>query len=314
MPSDSVTSSAAFAPEQLDWVAVDWGTSRLRAWAIDQSGRVCDEASSCAGMGSLTPGEFEPALRGLLSCWKVVDRPIDVLACGMLGARGGWQEIGYRAVPCRPVDTAQLHRVSIADRQLSVRIVPGLSQHNPPDVMRGEETQLAGLVSAGVDDAVVCLPGSHSKWVRVTSGRVAAFRTALTGETFAALSNHTVLRQTLCGADARVDPEFDAAVREALRQPGRFLGMLFSLRSATLLEGVAPSAARERLSGWLIGLELAGSEPFWRDAGCVQLIGEESLSRRYRRALDVLGIATTLHNASALAVAGLASVRATAEN
>ena len=83
-----------------DWIAVDWGTSNLRAWAMGPEG-VLAHVSSDEGMGKLSRDAFEPALLRLLEPW--LSGPTTVIACGMVGSRQGWCEAPYRTVPCTPV-------------------------------------------------------------------------------------------------------------------------------------------------------------------------------------------------------------------
>ncbi|MEM6988125.1 MAG: 2-dehydro-3-deoxygalactonokinase [Pseudomonadota bacterium] len=308
MPSDSAAAWSTVDPASIDWVAVDWGTSQLRIWAMDRSGSVLSQRQSNQGMGKLLPHEFELTIRSLIQDWLELARTMRILACGMVGARGGWCEAPYRTVPGVPVVADGLAVVRRAEEGMSVQIVPGLAQHDPPDVMRGEETQLAGLVAHGCRDATVCLPGSHSKWVRMADGCVTSFNTSLTGEAFAALANHTVLRHSVSTQEGDDHAEFCAAVREALVRPNQVLSALFGLRSAALLNGLSSAAASARLSGWLIGLELAGNEGYWQATDRVELIGEPALSRRYAQALELVDVASVRHDASALTVAGLASL------
>ena len=171
-----------------DWIAVDWGTSRLRAWAMAAGCAVLADAASERGMGGLASADFEPALLALVGGW-LGQAAVPVVACGMVGARQGWVEAPYRTVPCAPLGEATV-TAPARDPRLRVRVVPGLAQARPPDVMRGEETQIAGWLAARPGfDGVLCLPGSHSKWVRVSAGEVVSFQTFMTGELFAALAD-----------------------------------------------------------------------------------------------------------------------------
>ena len=129
-----------------DWIAVDWGTSNLRAWAMGASG-VLDHGESHEGMGTLSRDGFEPALLRVVSPWLQDGRVMPVIACGMVGARQGWIEAVYRAVPCSPVSAAQMTVAPTSDSRIRVHIAPGLSQDRPADVMRGEETQIAGALA-----------------------------------------------------------------------------------------------------------------------------------------------------------------------
>ncbi len=287
------------------WIAVDWGTSNLRAWAMGPDGRVLAEATSDEGMGKLSREGFEPALLRLVGPW-LADRP-PVVACGMVGSRQGWCEAPYRTVPCTPLDRGALVLAPATDARLKVWIAPGLKQTSPADVMRGEETQIAGALRLLPGyDGVLCLPGTHSKWVHISAGEVVSFQTYMTGEMFALLSEASVLRHGMQGAGWD-EAAFDAAVSDALSRPERLGARLFSLRAEGLIAGLSPQAARARLSGLLIGTELAAARPYWLGQR-VTLIGAETLSAAYARALAAQGVAAQRLNATDCTLAGLASL------
>jgi len=291
-------------PLSPDWIAVDWGTSNLRAWAMGEAG-VLATASSDQGMGGLTRDGFEPALLKLIGDWLPQGRQTPVIACGMVGARQGWVEASYRATPCAPVAAAALCPVQTADPRLKVQIVPGLSQSKPADVMRGEETQIAGALALDPGfDGVICLPGTHSKWVHVSAGEVVSFQTFMTGEMFALLAAQSVLRHGIA-PEGHDQDAFDTAVTEALSRPERLAARLFSLRAEGLLAGLSPVAARSRLSGLLIGAELAGAKPYWLGQR-LRLIGTEALVANYTRALAAQGVIADPLPAAACTLAGLA--------
>lgn len=294
----------------LDWIAVDWGTSSLRAWAIGPDGAVLARGSSADGMGSLKPDGYEPALLRIIGPWlQATTAPMPVVVCGMAGARQGWREAPYRSVPCAPVAGDGLMPVETGDRRLAVRIVPGLSQADPADVMRGEETQLGGLAAKlGARDATVCMPGTHSKWARIEAGVVASFRTFMTGELFAIAAAHSVLRHSVAetGGD---EPAFIEAVGEMLDRPELLTGALFSVRARSLLSGIGKEAGRARLSGLLIGAELGATRDLWQGRR-VHLVGAPALVDAYALALRHAGGDTVLEDAEALTLAGLKAARA----
>ena len=286
-----------------DWIAVDWGTTSMRARLVSADGTIRDEAAPGPGMGALQRADYEPTLLAAVSDW-LHDGPAEVLICGMAGARQGWREAAYVPVPAA---LGGLLREAIDvptdDARLRVRIVPGLSQSDPPDVMRGEETQLLGLLSRGaLRDAVVCLPGTHSKWVRIEDGDVVAFSTHMTGELYALISTSSVLRHSM--DDGWNEDTFRAAVREAADDPA-VLDRLFALRAAGLLSIRPAGWAASRLSGLLIGAELA-REPA---GGTVHIVGAGGLAARYHDALRALDRDGIVHDGGALAVAGLAALR-----
>lgn len=287
-----------------DWIAVDWGTSNLRVWAMGPAG-VMAAAQSGEGMGKLGRDGFEPALRRLIAPWLAAG-PVPVIACGMVGARQGWVEAPYRAVPCAPV--ARGAGVPVPAAELNIQIIPGLCQSKPADVMRGEETQIAGVLALHPRfDGVVCLPGTHAKWAHVSAGEVVSFQTYMTGEIFALLSTQSVLRHSM--ADQGWDEAaFDAGAAEGLSRPERLMARLFALRAEGLLAGLGHAAARARLSGLLIGAELAAARPYWLGQRVV-LVGDVALSALYARALAPQGVTTETLDATACTLAGLAAAR-----
>lgn len=288
------------------WIAADWGTSNLRVWAMGADGVPQAEAGSDEGMGKLAPEAFEPALLRLIEPW-LGPGVTPVIACGMVGARQGWTEARYRSVPCTPVDPAAMTPPPTKDPRISVRIAPGLSQAQPADVMRGEETQIAGALALNPGfDGVLCLPGTHSKWVHVSAGEVVSFQTFMTGELFDLISRQSVLRHGMQG-EGSDDAAFDAAVSDALSRPEKIGARLFSLRAEGLLAGLTAAAARSRLSGLLIGMELAAARPYWLGQP-VALIGSPRLSAAYARALAAQGVTARPLDGTACTLAGLTSL------
>jgi len=289
----------------LSWVAVDWGTTRLRAWGVGEGGEIVGRVESPLGMGGLAPGAFEGALRALLdgAGWLTPARRVSAIVCGMAGAREGWVDAGYSAVPARPGEGTNAVPAPVIGPGLAAWILPGLKQLDPPDVMRGEETQIAGLITARPEfDGWAALPGTHAKWARVVHGRVEAFFTVMTGELFQILSEHSILRRTV--GEGWEEAEFERGLDAALADPGGLTARLFGLRARALLGGLSPAGVRSRLSGELIGAEIA----FGRSrvgAAPVALIGARDLSAAYERALRRAGLAIETFDADALTLAGL---------
>jgi 2-dehydro-3-deoxygalactonokinase len=195
------------------------------------------------------------------------------------------------------------------DPRISVQIVPGLSQAKPADVMRGEETQIAGaLLREPGFDGVLCLPGTHSKWAHVSAGEVVSFQTFMTGEMFALLSSQSVLRHGM--GEGWDGAAFDEGVSDALSRPERLGAKLFSLRAEGLLNGLTPAAAKSRLSGLLIGTELAGAKPYWLGQN-IRLIGAPALTAHYARALATQGVTAETLPATDCTLAGLVAAKGT---
>jgi 2-dehydro-3-deoxygalactonokinase len=188
---------------------------------------------------------------------------------------------------------------------MTVRIAPGLSQVSPADVMRGEETQIAGALTLHPGfDGTFCLPGTHSKWAQVSAGEVVSFQTFMTGELFSLLSTQSVLRHGMAepGTD---DAAFDQGLADGLARPERLAALMFRLRAEGLLQGLTPQAARSRLSGLLIGAELAAARPYWLGTR-VMLVGAPALCALYARALSLQGLTAATLSVESCTLAGLA--------
>ena len=283
-----------------DWIAVDWGTTNLRVWAMDADGRVLAEGNSEAGMARAAERGFEPHLLELIDGWLPEDRRMLVLASGMVGARQGWIEAPYAELPWNGAADGMVSPKT-ADDRIDVRILPGLCQRAPADVMRGEETQIQGFLRGHRGYAgLVCLPGTHSKWVRVEGGTVTEFRTAMTGELFSLLSEQSVLKHSMSGDWD--DAAFSRGVSDALLAPQALTASLFAIRADDLLSVVPSGAGKARLSGLLIGAELAAANLHEQK---VALIGSGRLMNLYRSALHVVGVEATEHDAGEVTRSGL---------
>jgi 2-dehydro-3-deoxygalactonokinase len=290
------------------WIAVDWGTSNLRAWAMDEEGRVIANAASEAGMARLSPDHFEPTLLRVIDRWLASGRKTRVVACGMLGARQGWMEAPYASVPCTPVTQTMVPECR--DPRLEVHILAGIRQLHPPDVMRGEETQIAGVLLREPDfEGVICLPGTHTKWAEVAGGVITRFQTFMTGELFGLLSTQSVLRHSMPEGPEWDDEAFAAAVVESALDTHGLAARLFSVRAATLVADLMPAVAKARLSGLLIGAELAGTKAMWSRQR-VLIAGNGTQANLYSEALTRVGGASSMIDASELALAGLLAANA----
>lgn len=268
-------------------IGIDWGTTSVRAYLMDDA-RVTDQRTAPdVGVAALArrpdrEDAYASALDDLLAGWP--DAP--VVACGMIGSAQGWREVPYREAPCELLDPDALVAVSTAAGR-RVHLVRGLSQRAPqPDVMRGEETQLVGLAHAHDGATLIGLPGTHTKWARLAGTRLERFQTALTGELFGVLVEHSLLGATMA---AEPDPAaFAPGVRAAMDAHGRGEGALltlFGVRARGLLEGLSPAGQRGFCSGLLIGHEV-------RDAVApgdeVVLTGSAALCGLYADALEIV--------------------------
>lgn len=288
-------------PADADWIAVDWGTTHLRAWAM-QGATALAEAQSGDGMASLDHDGFEPALVRLIEPW-LGTKQIPVVACGMVGARQGWVEAPYRAVPTKPCDADPVP-APVRDARIKAWVIPGLKQVSPPDVMRGEETQIGGFLSLNPGwDGVICLPGTHTKWAMVSAGEVVSFQSFMTGELFSLLKDQSVLRHSVAGPGWS-DSAFENAVNDTMARPQQIAALLFDLRARDLLEGQQSEIAVARLSGVLIGAELVAARPYWLGQN-LALIGSEVTVKPYAAALGAQGVPVTRADGVRMTQAGL---------
>ena len=292
-------------------VAVDWGTSHFRVWLLATDGGILAERRSDQGMAETPRERFASVLDEHLAA-LTVPANVPVIMCGMVGSRQGWMEAGYLPVPVK-LDQIAGKAVCVAGSARDIRILPGLSKTDPaaPDVMRSEETQLFGLnrLVPVADDVkrVVCMPGTHSKWVHMEGGSVIDFASFITGDMYAVMAAHSVLRHSL--SVEPVDPHspsFRSAVEASLSSPADFLARLFSIRAAGLLQGLSPADARAALSGCLIGQEIAGVLARFPLPDQIDLVAGNKPGALYAEALAVAGIDCRSHDGDALVIAGLA--------
>jgi len=267
-------------------VAVDWGTSSLRGALLEPDGRIVEEQSHPRGILTVKNGGFTEVFETLFADWM---RPPGTrcLISGMAGSKQGWVEAPYCACPA---GLAEVRGRIMEIEPGRISIVPGLSDTHDgvPDVMRGEEVQILGaLVLTGLRDGLFVLPGTHNKWARVKNGMVTGFRTFMTGEFYALLSQHSILSRTL-DTSAALD---EAAFLQGVTQSDNGQGLLhnaFGARTLSLFDRMPARELTSYLSGILIGEELRTQS--LHAAGEVVLIGTPALTQRYMLALQASGI------------------------
>ncbi len=292
------------------WIAVDWGSSKLRAYRMEYDGNlrntVIEEKTAHSGLAKIESNSFEAALLELISRWLSNDFITPVIACGMVGARQGWIEAPYRYTPCRLIDDVSFTNALSNDERMDVFIAPGLAQAEAPDVMRGEETQVAGLLSIDTEyRGWVCLPGTHSKWVRIEDQKIIRFETHMTGELYSLLSTQSILQHSIDETDDQTDlTSFVSAARQAIESPNKVSAMLFSIRANHLLNNVSSVENAQVLSGYLVGLELSATQAYWHDSSLF-VVGDPLLASRYAAVLQSLSVNVLQKAADDMTLAGL---------
>jgi 2-dehydro-3-deoxygalactonokinase len=286
-------------------IGVDWGTTSFRAFRMSADGTMRDRRAGPRGIVNVPDNRFADTLRDEIGPWLAAGEN-HVLLSGMIGSRQGWKETPYLACPAgAPEIGAAL--VEIEFDWAQVKLVPGLSATDDAgvaEVMRGEETQVLGVLEAMGGSGLACLPGTHSKWARVEHGRIMGFTTHMTGETFGALRGHTILGRMMREGPSDGAP-FDAGVLRA-SDSGGLLHHIFGARSQVLAGRLAEADAAAYLSGILIGHEvraaLAGGH-----GQVVHVIGTPELTALYARAISAHGGFPERHDGEA-AARGLALI------
>lgn len=283
-------------------IAIDWGTSSLRGFLIDNGGKILETRASRHGIQNLPAAGkegFEQAFIALCADWVTQYKILNAVTCGMVGSAQGWVETPYVACPAG-TDTLLAHATAV-EAPLGVRllIAPGmkyLPEGGAPDVMRGEEIQIAGVFAIAPEtrhDALIVLPGTHSKWARIRDGQVESFCTYMTGEIYDALSRHTILSRLLVSSNARSDDERRLAFEQGLSLArdggvGDFAHQLFSVRTLGLFGRMPQDLLGEYLSGIVIAQEIiSGIAKFGADN--IRIVGEGALCRRYHDAIRFIG-------------------------
>ncbi len=264
------------------WIAVDWGTSSFRAYLIKDD-VVSDTIETNDGMKFVKDNNFENTFINLIEKWLIKDQKIDVLASGMLGARQGWIEAPYEKAPCKLNNISYISPILFDDR-ISLKIFSGISQNDPPDVMRGEETQVAGFLTGNNNfKGSICLPGTHSKWIKINKNILKKFKTFMTGELFEIISKNSVLSYSML-SDNLDKVEILNSANKVMNKPELFANALFQLRADDIINSKGAIVYRSRLSGYLLAMELIGSLEFWKNNDIV-LIGNVDLIEIYENVL-----------------------------
>jgi len=280
-------------------IGVDWGTTGFRAFRIARDGTIRDRRAGPRGILNVQDGRFADTLREEIGPWLAAgeDR---VLLSGMIGSRQGWREAPYVPAPAGVADLG----TALVDVQFDwakVKLVPGVSgtdESGIAEVMRGEETQVLGVVAALGGTGLACLPGTHSKWVQTDHSRITRFTTHLTGEAYAALRGHTILARMM--RDGPADgAAFDAGVKRS-GEPGGLLHHVFGVRALALAGRLPETDTGAYLSGILIGHEVRAA--LHGAAGAVvHMIGAPELTTLYARAISACGGYAERHDGEAAA-------------
>ena len=286
-------------------IGLDWGSTNLRAYAIDAAGNIVDRRQSEAGALTLE-GEsaFDAALVAMVVDWVQLHPAAMLIACGMVGARTGWREAPYVACGAGAELAQQLAGMDqqlagmgqrLAAGAISVAtslgrplvIVPGIKS-NEPDVMRGEETQIVG---SDVANGIVVCPGTHSKWVQVSANHIESFATFFTGEMHALIRDYSSVGKALNAAPTLDDGQsFHLGLSYARTGAASWLHDLFVMRAAVVTGAKSPEQISTVLSGWLLGCEFAAALAIYPDTQEISLLASDALVPWYERTGEAFGV------------------------
>jgi 2-dehydro-3-deoxygalactonokinase len=286
-------------------IAIDWGTTSFRAYRLNSAGEPIEERKAPLGIATVPPGGFADVLQQQVGDWLDQDRTVPVIMAGMVGSRNGWVEAPYAALPADPTSLKKsLMPVTRPDGGQAF-IVPGLCGviDGMGEVMRGEETLAMGL---DVADGMVLTPGTHPKWITLEAGLITRFKTFLTGEFFAVLTEHSLLGRLA------EEPKSEAQEWEGFgkglamaKDPAGITHAAFAARSDVLLGRMAGGEVRAYLSGVLIGTEILGAKQSLGLPKRLFLNASGQKAAFYEHALAAEGVTVTLVDSDVVLLHGL---------
>lgn len=262
----------------------DWGTSTFRLWLFDMvEQRVLGQVHTREGIASthklwesqnskelLSQEQFFRRKLSrqilVLSAKLSMDlRDVAVVISGMASSSIGMQVIPYADLPFAMDGSGAVTKYMEQDEDLphDLVLVSGVRSRN--DVMRGEETQVLGLIyllekqGSCPENSVILFPGTHCKHIFINGREMTSFQTFMTGEIYSMLGHHSILRDSVDAVSMAMKSDADIlAFRNGIRASlnSSFLNALFSVRTNHLFDILDKHQNAYYLSGLLIGSEL----------------------------------------------------------
>ncbi len=273
-------------------IGIDWGTTSFRAYLLGAEGEILRRIEEPRGILHVEGDDFEGFFLRIMGPW-LAEADLPVIVSGMITSRNGWVETPYVDLPAGPAELAAKltrHPLSAGPVLHFITGATAVDATGAPDVMRGEETEIAGLLGQGFDDGLIVMPGTHAKWVRIEAGRIARFETFMTGEVFAALKGGTILAKLMDGTDSAPEA-FARGVQAGHGDPAALLHRLFHARTLPLMGIISERETADFLSGLLIGTEIGAATRTRADTR-VAIVGRSDLAGRYAKALGIAGVDT----------------------
>jgi 2-dehydro-3-deoxygalactonokinase len=289
-------------------IAVDWGTSNFRAYLLGPNGEVTDTRQADSGIMKVADGAFAPEFERLIGDWLKAHPKAPVLMAGMIGCEQGWSLATHVKLPTSlDALSRAMHPVEVGPGRTGY-IVPGLTTLDlggVPDIIRGEETQVAGIMDElPGGSGLLCLPGTHSKWLSIEDGVITRFYTNMSGELLEAMSLHSILGR-LMEPNPAGDPQAFRQGLERSREPGGLLHHLFGVRTQGYYQNIAGSGLHSYLAGILLGHELQGMLEFFPPPQKALIVGGQRIGDNYAAAMDFFGLDYELKDGGLAFVRGL---------
>ena len=288
------------------FIGVDWGNSNARFYLIAEDGKMLDTRSG-PGIGWLDGADaIESACFEAIGEWIAQEPNLSVIMVGAVGSNIGWHMVGYANTPAT-LDDIVLGMLSFRTRSVDFCIAPGVATtriDGLPDVMRGDEIQIFGSVIG--EEALICLPGTHSKWVQVSGRAVAAFHSAHIGELLDILGRHSILLNPKRPVAAKPDAVFVEGVEVARASIAGLESLLFTVRSRQIAGTLEPEDADSYLAGLTIGCEIKSALALYgAPSTAITVIGSPHLTALYASALTCFGAVSHIIDGDAASLSGL---------
>lgn len=284
-------------------IALDWGTTRARAFLIGEDGKVLERRIADQGIQAVPPGGFPAAFEAIAGDFRRKRPDAAIVLAGMVGSRNGWVEAPYVACPASPEAIAAAGIAVTLEDGTHATVLPGLTWDDGAfDVMRGEETLIVGL---GLTDGIACLPGTHSKWAELRGGRIARFASFMTGEVYGLLRQHSILARLAEEPGAGDAAEGSRRGFAAAGRPAGLLNAAFAARTEVLGGRMKGGAVGPYLSALLVGQEIAGAQARFGRPETIHLVADGALAESYGAAFTAAGLAVSLVSPEDAFIAGI---------
>ncbi len=289
-----------------EMIAIDWGGTNFRLQVVNAVGDIVYNITRPIGINQSSRAELEQCLIDATTQLPAQYASAPIVMSGAVGSNIGLYETPYIECPVNPYQLVE-HLINIQVSDINAFIVPGIKTHvreGLPDVMRGEETQILGWMQqasrAELKEALLCLPGTHSKWVLVKRGEIVDFYTAFSGELFGSLCAQSLL---VSGTQIHDETAFLQGVKVNTRDTF-LLNLMFSARSRVLAGLHEKNVSAAYLSGVLIGAEVKAAMKLYGKKKNIHLIGADLLVNSYATAIQIYQGKSIKHQGALMAAKG----------